>query len=301
MWVDPRHCSFLGFMNGYRPLQLSFHHVHSSFVTSAFFRPTCSACLTVGCFSCKITLWRLSCLPRITWVCSSLASPWARQLSSQTKAAIEEITAKQLCLVTVKDGIKRIVLDHSAKRYLGLSHLGIYLSSVHFHQMQPFPLFYCRNALSFKMLSELLECISAPADDVRVIIISANGPVFSSGHDLKELVRAVRVIIPRLWRPGLLVRMVVRSHCLGRSNRSYSTTSMRPGAVFAFSLWTVIIPQLWGLFVECGASCRTLHHQDDCTWHPLRFFSCIIELFFDLVYRQVLRLSLFWKPSLLQV
>ncbi|XP_062520390.1 enoyl-CoA hydratase domain-containing protein 3, mitochondrial-like [Corticium candelabrum] len=46
-----------------------------------------------------------------------------------------------------------------------------------------------RNALSVSMLDFLLDAIEkASADaDTRVIILAADGPVFSSGHDLKEL------------------------------------------------------------------------------------------------------------------
>ncbi|KAK0148364.1 Enoyl-CoA hydratase domain-containing protein 3, mitochondrial [Merluccius polli] len=46
-----------------------------------------------------------------------------------------------------------------------------------------------RNALSLAMLQSLRQDIllDANSEDLRVIIISANGPVFSSGHDLKEL------------------------------------------------------------------------------------------------------------------
>ncbi|CAK6970701.1 enoyl-CoA hydratase domain-containing protein 3%2C mitochondrial [Scomber scombrus] len=46
-----------------------------------------------------------------------------------------------------------------------------------------------RNALSLSMLESLRENILTDVDsnDLRVIIISAKGPVFSSGHDLKEL------------------------------------------------------------------------------------------------------------------
>uniref|UniRef100_A0A8D3A8X2 Enoyl-CoA hydratase domain-containing protein 3, mitochondrial n=1 Tax=Scophthalmus maximus TaxID=52904 RepID=A0A8D3A8X2_SCOMX len=46
-----------------------------------------------------------------------------------------------------------------------------------------------RNALSLSMLESLRENILTDVDseDLRLIIISANGPVFSSGHDLKEL------------------------------------------------------------------------------------------------------------------
>ncbi|KAM4711494.1 enoyl-CoA hydratase domain-containing protein 3, mitochondrial [Anableps anableps] len=49
-----------------------------------------------------------------------------------------------------------------------------------------------RNALSLSMLETLRENILTDADgeELRVIIISARGPVFSSGHDLKELTSA---------------------------------------------------------------------------------------------------------------
>ena len=46
-----------------------------------------------------------------------------------------------------------------------------------------------RNALSFSMLTELKDKIQAHSSnkDMRVIIINSEGPVFSSGHNLKEL------------------------------------------------------------------------------------------------------------------
>ncbi|XP_024260095.1 enoyl-CoA hydratase domain-containing protein 3, mitochondrial isoform X2 [Oncorhynchus tshawytscha] len=49
-----------------------------------------------------------------------------------------------------------------------------------------------RNALSLSMLESLRGNILADidSDDLRVIVISAKGPVFSSGHDLKELTSA---------------------------------------------------------------------------------------------------------------
>ncbi|XP_061617351.1 enoyl-CoA hydratase domain-containing protein 3, mitochondrial isoform X2 [Phyllopteryx taeniolatus] len=49
-----------------------------------------------------------------------------------------------------------------------------------------------RNALSLSMLESLRGDILADVDspDLRVIIISAEGPVFSSGHDLRELTSA---------------------------------------------------------------------------------------------------------------
>src|SRR5262245_24496796 len=46
-----------------------------------------------------------------------------------------------------------------------------------------------RNALSVSHLAELVEAVERIARDgtVRAIVIAANGPVFSAGHDLGEL------------------------------------------------------------------------------------------------------------------
>jgi enoyl-CoA hydratase/carnithine racemase len=46
-----------------------------------------------------------------------------------------------------------------------------------------------RNALSQALMSALQEQLDAAATQkaVRVIVIAANGPTFSSGHDLKEM------------------------------------------------------------------------------------------------------------------
>jgi enoyl-CoA hydratase/carnithine racemase len=47
-----------------------------------------------------------------------------------------------------------------------------------------------RNALSLEMMKEILNKLDTLADDkdVKVIVIRANGPAFSAGHDLKEMV-----------------------------------------------------------------------------------------------------------------
>ena len=52
-------------------------------------------------------------------------------------------------------------------------------------------LFATRNSLSASMLDELKQNLSDASmkKDVQVIILSASGPVFSAGHNLKELVR----------------------------------------------------------------------------------------------------------------
>ncbi len=46
-----------------------------------------------------------------------------------------------------------------------------------------------RNVLSSEMIAELLQRLTdaGESSDVRVVVIAANGPVFSSGHDLREL------------------------------------------------------------------------------------------------------------------
>jgi enoyl-CoA hydratase/carnithine racemase len=47
-----------------------------------------------------------------------------------------------------------------------------------------------RNALSVDMMNELIDAFKTLSreKDVRVIILAANGPAFSAGHDLRELV-----------------------------------------------------------------------------------------------------------------
>ncbi len=47
-----------------------------------------------------------------------------------------------------------------------------------------------RNALASEMVRELIDALRALSaeKDVRAIILAANGPAFSAGHDLRELV-----------------------------------------------------------------------------------------------------------------
>jgi len=47
-----------------------------------------------------------------------------------------------------------------------------------------------RNALSVDMMQELIDAFKTVSADkqVRVVVLSANGPAFSAGHDLRELV-----------------------------------------------------------------------------------------------------------------
>ena len=51
-----------------------------------------------------------------------------------------------------------------------------------------------RNVLSTEMMEELLQRLSdaEKSSDIRVVVIAANGPVFSSGHDLRELAEGDR-------------------------------------------------------------------------------------------------------------
>ncbi|KFM76125.1 Enoyl-CoA hydratase domain-containing protein 3, mitochondrial, partial [Stegodyphus mimosarum] len=69
-----------------------------------------------------------------------------------------------LTLVKEKDGVKTITLNNPRKR----------------------------NALSSAMLTKLSQDIFQNVDDInlRCIVLQSNGPVFSSGHDLKELSNA---------------------------------------------------------------------------------------------------------------
>ncbi|MBL9122232.1 MAG: enoyl-CoA hydratase/isomerase family protein, partial [Planctomycetaceae bacterium] len=47
-----------------------------------------------------------------------------------------------------------------------------------------------RNVLSVAMLTQLLECLKEAAGDLNLkcLVIAANGPAFSAGHDLREIV-----------------------------------------------------------------------------------------------------------------
>ncbi|KAJ8020470.1 Enoyl-CoA hydratase domain-containing protein 3, mitochondrial [Holothuria leucospilota] len=90
--------------------------------------------------------------------CWKLCSQQARPLTSVPNSD------KQYTVVTEKDGIRKIHLNDPKKR----------------------------NALSLAMLQSLKrDLLHKSADqELRVIILSAEGPVFSSGHDLKELTSA---------------------------------------------------------------------------------------------------------------
>ncbi|XP_054292310.1 enoyl-CoA hydratase domain-containing protein 3, mitochondrial [Pongo pygmaeus] len=72
-----------------------------------------------------------------------------------------------------------------------------------------------RNALSLAMLKSLQSDILHDADsnDLKVIIISAEGPVFSSGHDLKELTEEQgRDYHAEVFQTCSKVMMLIRNH-----------------------------------------------------------------------------------------
>ncbi|XP_072509438.1 enoyl-CoA hydratase domain-containing protein 3, mitochondrial [Notamacropus eugenii] len=85
----------------------------------------------------------------------------SRACSRGAAGARQPQPEQQLTICRQLDGIRTIVLNNPKKR----------------------------NALSLPMLKSLQNDIlhDAESKDLRVIIISAEGPVFSSGHDLKEL------------------------------------------------------------------------------------------------------------------
>uniref|UniRef100_A0A2K6TQT1 Enoyl-CoA hydratase domain-containing protein 3, mitochondrial n=1 Tax=Saimiri boliviensis boliviensis TaxID=39432 RepID=A0A2K6TQT1_SAIBB len=72
-----------------------------------------------------------------------------------------------------------------------------------------------RNALSLAMLKSLRSDIlrDAESNDLKVIIISAEGPVFSSGHDLKELTEEQgRDYHAEVFHTCAEVMMLIRNH-----------------------------------------------------------------------------------------
>ncbi len=58
-----------------------------------------------------------------------------------------------------------------------------------------------RNALSLELMTELIRCLDAVGSDgaVRAVILAAAGPVFSSGHDLSEMVGRTIIEYRRLF------------------------------------------------------------------------------------------------------
>ncbi|OQV20083.1 Enoyl-CoA hydratase domain-containing protein 3, mitochondrial [Hypsibius exemplaris] len=85
--------------------------------------------------------------------------PTAPSPSPSPSPSPQQQSEERICLTSTENGIKRIILNNSKKR----------------------------NALSYAMMLELFKEIADMRDRPRVIVISAHGPVFSSGHDLREL------------------------------------------------------------------------------------------------------------------
>jgi len=69
--------------------------------------------------------------------------------------------------VDLKDGVQRITLNSIKKR----------------------------NALSLAMLNELKHHFTNIDVNTRVVVIAHSGPVFSAGHDLKELVISSQIVV----------------------------------------------------------------------------------------------------------
>jgi len=70
-----------------------------------------------------------------------------------------------------------------------------------------------RNALSLGLMQELIKCLDSIAEDknVRVVILAAAGKVFSSGHDLNELVNGTIADYRRLFDVCTQLMMKIQS------------------------------------------------------------------------------------------
>lgn len=93
----------------------------------------------------------------------------------------------KLTQVIEKDGIRNIVLDNPKTRFI---HLYMNICNVlNFSYIFNPTLKFNRNALSLEMMTQLVTDIKRNQADenLRAIVLSANGPVFSAGHNLKEL------------------------------------------------------------------------------------------------------------------
>ena len=56
-----------------------------------------------------------------------------------------------------------------------------------------------RNPLSFRMMGEMIDALNGIDGDSRVVVVSAEGPAFSGGHDLSEMVGADLDVLTRLF------------------------------------------------------------------------------------------------------
>jgi len=69
-----------------------------------------------------------------------------------------------------------------------------------------------RNVLSLAMLTQLLECLKEAAGDLNLkcLVIAANGPAFSAGHDLREIVASTPDELERLFELCTRVMEAIR-------------------------------------------------------------------------------------------
>ncbi len=73
-----------------------------------------------------------------------------------------------------------------------------------------------RNALSLDLMAEMLDKLDAIASDeeVRVVVVRGNGPVFSAGHDLSEMVGDDKDIHDYGKIFEMCTRMMLRIHAM---------------------------------------------------------------------------------------
>ncbi|KAL8563138.1 hypothetical protein ACOMHN_022067 [Nucella lapillus] len=91
-----------------------------------------------------------------------------------------------------------------------------------------------RNALSLKMLDQLHSALSSESKDLRVIVLTHTGPVFSAGHDLKELTdKTGREYHEQVFNTCTSVMNLIQPHtgplCRNlRARSSQGATNVRP-------------------------------------------------------------------------
>src|SRR4026207_1217461 len=56
-----------------------------------------------------------------------------------------------------------------------------------------------RNPLSLRMMGEIVDALANIDEESRVVVISGEGPAFSAGHDLSEMVGADTEFLTRLF------------------------------------------------------------------------------------------------------
>jgi enoyl-CoA hydratase/carnithine racemase len=68
-----------------------------------------------------------------------------------------------------------------------------------------------RNPLGLEMMEELVEALTNLSAESRVVVISGEGPAFSAGHDLKELVGAEQDFLERVFAKCTLMMESVQA------------------------------------------------------------------------------------------